>query len=429
MKRNYHTIDNHGRVGERKLAEFLVRNGQALLPMMELIEHSRMVIDELIDIMGRASIEAVLELSAAQIAGPPQQGKARAADLGWHGRQAGRVCLKERKLQVNRPRLRNKGRGSNKEVPVPAYQAMQQNSATGERMLEILLNGVSTRRYGKVLPEMADTVGVSRSTVSRETVAASEAALKKLWERRFDESELLIIYIDAMHFGEQCVLAAVGVDMEGRKHVLALREGATENTAAAKDLLQHLVEHGIDPARRRLFVIDGSKALRTAINAVFGAETPVQRCRNHKLRNVLGRLPREQQGQTGSLMRAAWKMNPKDGIAKFRQLAGWLEHDYPEAAAALLEGLEECFTINRLDVPRSLHRCLATSNIVDNPHSGVRSRTRRVCRWRPGMPARWSAAAFLEGEKSFRKIMGFRDLRALKAILDASQPATRQVVA
>jgi len=291
------------------------------------------------------------------------------------------------------------------------------------------LNGVSTRRYGKVIPEMADTVGVSRSTVSRETVEASEAALKKLLERRFDEIELLIIYIDAMHFGEQCVLAAVGVDLEGRKHVLALREGATENAAAAKDLLQHLVEHGIDPARRRLFVIDGSKALRTAINAVFGAETPVQRCRNHKLRNVLGRLPREQQGQTGSLMRAAWKMNPKDGIAKFRQIAGWLEHHYPEAAAALLEGLEECFTINRLDVPRSLHRCLATSNLLDNPHSGVRSRTRRVCRWRPGMPARWSAAAFLEGEKSFRKIMGFRDLWALKAILDGSQPATRQVIA
>jgi len=116
-------------------------------------------------------------------------------------------------------------------------------------------------------------------------------------------------------------------------------------------------------------------------------------------------------------------------MAKFRQIASWLEQDYPDAAAALLEGLEECFTINRLDIPRSLHRCLATSNIVDNPHSGVRSRTRRVCRWRPGMPARWSAAAFLEIEKSFRKIMGFRDLWALKAILDGSQPATRQAVA
>lgn len=429
MKRNYHTIDKQGKVGERKLTEFLVHNGQALLPMLELIEQSRMAVDELIDVVGRASIEAVLELSARQVAGAPQQGKARDGEIGWHGTQPGRIWMKERKLRVDKPRLRRKGRGQGKEVPVPVYEALQQDTATGERMLEILMNGVSTRRYSKVIPEMADTVGVSRSTVSRETVEASEAALKKLLERRFDEVELLIIYIDGMHFGEQCVLAAVGVDVQGRKHVLALREGATENAEAAKDLLQHLVEHGVDPARRRLFIIDGSKALRAAINAVFGAATPVQRCRNHKLRNVLGRLPREQQAQTGSLMRAAWKMNPNDGMAKFRQIAAWLERDYPDAAAALLEGLEECFTINRLDIPRSLHRCLANSNIVDNPHSGVRDRTRRVCRWRPGMPARWSAAAFLETEKSFRKIMGYRDLWALKAILDGSQPATRQAVA
>lgn len=429
MKRNYHTIDKQGKVGERKLTEFLVHNGQALLPMLELIKQSRMAVDELIDVVGRASIEAVLELSARQVAGAPQQGKARDGEIGWHGTQPGRIWMKERKLRVDKPRLRRKGRGQGKEVPVPVYEALQQDTATGERMLEILMNGVSTRRYSKVIPEMADTVGVSRSTVSRETVEASEAALKKLLERRFDEVELLIIYIDGMHFGEQCVLAAVGVDVQGRKHVLALREGATENAEAAKDLLQHLVEHGIDPARRRLFIIDGSKALRAAINAVFGAATPVQRCRNHKLRNVLGRLPREQQAQTGSLMRAAWKMNPNDGMAKFRQIAAWLERDYPDAAVALLEGLEECFTINRLDIPRSLHRCLATSNIVDNPHSGVRDRTRRVCRWRPGMPARWSAAAFLETEKSFRKIMGYRDLWALKAILDGSQPATRQAVA
>jgi putative transposase len=428
VKRNYHTIDKRGK-GERKLAEFLVRNGQALLPMMELIEQSRMAIDELIDVMGRASIEAVLQLSAVQVAGAPQQGKARQAEIVWHGTQPGRVYLKERQLRVNKPRLRKKGRGANKEVAVPAYEAMQQDTVTGERMLEILLNGVSTRRYSRVIPEMADTVGVSRSTVSRESIEASEAALQQLLERRFDDVELLIIYIDGMHFGDQCVLAAVGVDIQGRKHVLALREGATENAEAAKDLLQHLVEHGVDPSRKRLFVIDGSKALRTAINAVFGAEMPVQRCRNHKLRNVLGRLPREQQAQTASLMRAAWKMNPRDGMAKFHQIADWLEHDYPEAAAALLEGLEECFTVNRLDIPRSLHRCLATSNIVDNPHSGVRDRTRRVCRWRPGMPARWSAAAFLEIEKSFRKIMGYRDLWALKAILDGSQPATRQAVA
>jgi transposase-like protein len=416
-------------VGQRKLAEFLVRNGQALLPMLELIEQSRMAIDELIDVMGRASVEAVLDLSAREVAGAPQQGKAREGDVVWHGRQMGRVCMKERKLRVSKPRLRKKGRGEDKEVLVPAYAALRQNTTTGQRMLEILLNGVSTRRYGRVIPEMAETVGVSRSSVSREAAEASQASLEQLMERRFDEVDLVVIYIDGMHFGDQCVLAAVGVDSQGRKHVLGVREGATENAEAAKDLLEHLVAHGVDPGRRRLFVIDGSKALRAAIHAVFGAVQPVQRCRNHKLRNVVGRLPREQQAQTASLMRAAWKLGEKEGIAKFRQIAGWLEHDYPDAAAALLEGLEECFTLNRLDVPRSLHRCLATSNIIDSPDSGVRGRTRRVCRWRPGMPARWSAAAFLETEKAFRKIMGYRDLWALKAILDGSQPATRQAVA
>ena len=176
MKRNYHTIDKQGKVGERKLTEFLVHSGQALLPMLELIEQSRMAVDELIDVMGRASIEAVLALSARQVAGSPQQGKARDGDIGWHGTQRGRVYLKERQMRVNKPRLRRKGRGAGKEVPVPVYEAMQKETATGERMLQILLNGVSTRRYRRVIPEMADTVGVSRSTVSRETVEASEAA-------------------------------------------------------------------------------------------------------------------------------------------------------------------------------------------------------------------------------------------------------------
>lgn len=291
MKRSYHTIDKQGKVGERKLAEFLVRNGQALLPMMELIEQSRMAIDELIDVMGRASIEAVLGLSARQVAGEPQQGKARSGEVGWHGTQPGRVNLKERTLRVQRPRLRKKGRGAGGEVPVPAYEAMREEATTGQRMLEILLNGVSTRRYERVIPEMADTVGVSRSAVSREAIEASEAALKRLLERRFDEVDLLVIYLDGMHFGDQCVLAAIGVDSQGTKHVLALKEGAAENAEVCKDLLEQLVAQGVDPKRRRLFVIDGSKALRTAINAVFG-EHPVQRCRNH----IAGRDPRLPEG-------------------------------------------------------------------------------------------------------------------------------------
>jgi len=429
VKRNYHTVANRWKLNERHLAAFLTNHGQQLLPMVELIEQSHLAVEELIDAVGRVTLQTVLAMSAQQIAGSPQQGKRRAGAIVWYGQQGGSVYLRERKLQVQRPRLRQRGRGVGKEVPIPAYEAMQDRAGMGARMLEILLHGVSTRHYETVLPAMAETAGVSKSNVSREAIEASEAALEEVLSRRLEGHEILVIYIDGIHFGQQCVLGAVGVDSEGRKHVLGICEGATENATAVKDLLQDLVARGLDPKPKRLFVIDGSKALRTAINAVFGSQTPVQRCRNHKLENVLSRLPDEQQAQVQALMKAAWKLSPKEGIAKFRKLAEWLEREYPDAAASLLEGLEECFTINRLEVPVSLHRCLATTNLIESPHSGIRRRTGRVCRWRPGMAKRWMAAAFLDMEKHFRRIMGYRDLWALKAILEGRKAAIQQAVA
>lgn len=428
MKRNYHTIDKQGKVNARQLGEFLSKNGQQLLPMVDLIEQCRMACDELIDVAGRATIQAVLELSAQQAAGGPrQQGKQRAGEVVWYGRQPGSVMLSDRKLAVQRPRLRQKGPGSGKEVEVPAYQAMQDQPKLSARMLDILMRGVSTRQYGGVIPEMADTVGVSKSSVSRQIIEASEAEVEALLGRRFEDVNLLIIYVDGMQFGDHVMIGAVGVDAEGHKHVLAIREGATENATVAKELLEDLVARGVKPDHKRLFVIDGSKALRAAINAVFGTQHPVQRCRAHKLRNVLDHLPQDQKGQIKSAMRAAWKLDADGGMARMKKLAEWLERDHPAAAASLREGLEECFTLNRLDLPPSLHRCLASTNIIESPHSGVRIRTRRVCRWRDsGMVKRWMAAAFLATEKNFRKIMGHRDLWALDAILHGSKSAARR---
>lgn len=428
MKRTYHTIDKQGKVNARKLGEFLSKNGQQLLPMADLIEQCRMACDELIDVAGRATIQAVLELSAQQAAGGPrQQGKPREGEVVWYGGQAGTVMLSDRKLAVQRPRLRKKGAGAGKEVEVPAYQAMQDQPRLGARMLDILMRGVSTRQYQGVIPEMADTVGVSKSSVSRQMIEASEAEVEGLLSRRFDDVNLLIIYIDGMAFGDHVMMGAVGVDAEGRKHVLAIREGATENATVAKELLEDLVARGVNPDEKRLFVIDGSKALRAAINAVFGAQHPVQRCRIHKLRNVMDHLPEDQKDQVKSAMRAAWKLDANDGMARMKKLAEWLDRDYPAAAASLREGLEECFTINRLGVPPSLHRCLSSTNLIESPHSGVRMRTRRVCRWRDsGMVKRWMASAFIATEKNFRKIMGYRDLWALDAILNGSRSAARR---
>lgn len=115
--------------------------------------------------------------------------------------------------------------------------------------------------------------------MSRETIEASEAALQELLERRLDDKDFLVIYIDGLHCGQHCVIGAVRVDAGGHNRVLGIQEGP-ENGAACKDLLQNLVERRLDPAVQRLFVIDGSKAPRTTINAVFGAKVAVQTCRH-----------------------------------------------------------------------------------------------------------------------------------------------------
>ena len=401
----------------RKIVEFLSKDGQLLLPFLELICNTEQAVDELIDVVGKAAIEAVLLLSAQQVAGPKQLGKVKSG-INWHGRQNGVVSLSERKLRAEKPRLRKKGKGLGNEVAIPAYEALVMNSRLGSRILEILMKGVSTRKYKEILPEMADTVGVSKSQISREFIAASEKRFKQLCERRFDQTDILAIYIDGIQSGDCHVIVALGVDSGGSKHVLGLREGSSENSRVATDLLNDLVKRGVKPDRLRLFVIDGSKALRCAINAVYGSKNPVQRCRNHKIRNVLGYLPDDQKDQVKCAMKAAFSLEVDKGKQKLKQLAKWLEQGYPSAMSSLIEGLDEMFTINTLGLPKTLRRCLGSTNVIESPNSGIRSRTRRVKNWQDhGMVIRWVAASLLDMEERFKRIMGYQQLWMLEAKL------------
>jgi len=141
---------------------------------------------------------------------------------------------------------------------------------------------------------------------------------------------------------------------------------------------------------------------------------------------VLGYLPKEIQAQAAAVLRAAWKLDPKEGMARLRRQIEWLELSYPKAAASLREGLESAsggFTINCLGLLPMLRTCLATTNIIESSLSGIEGRTGRVTRWRSGEIAlRWAGAAALETEKNFRKIIGHEDLWMLKAVLDEGRP-------
>ena len=431
MPKNYQVVGHDDRakaLQSRPLAEFLAREGQLILPMLDLINNAQTAIDDLIDVMGRATIEAVLLMSAAEVAGPRQQGKKTDRDVVYHGSQQGRVKLKDRQLQVQKPRLRRRKSakdgtdGQPGEVEIPAYAAINAGGdRLAARMLEILIGGVSTRRYANVITEMADTVGVSKSQVSRTTIEAGESVLKELAERKFHDIELLAVWIDGIQLGDWHVVCAVGVDAAGNKHVLGLREGATENAEVVKSLLEDLVARGLDPKQRRLFILDGAKALRAGVKAVFGGDAKVQRCRNHKMRNVIGHLPKDQEAQAKSTMRAAFKLGGKEGRKKLEQYAGWLEKDWPSASASLREGLDELFTIDDLDLPPQLKRCLGTTNIIDNSHSAARQRMARVKRWQSGeMAVRWLAVSLEASSRSFRRVMGYNSLWILKANLSAN---------
>ena len=146
MKKPYHIIDSkkQGRVAHNELTRLLSQNAQLMLPLVDLIEQCRGAVDEVIDVTGRAAIQAVLELSAQQVTGGElaQPGKKRSGEVVRWGRQPGRVSLSDRKLRVAKPRLRRRSGG---EVEVPAYEAMQDDEQLGSRMLDILMKGVSTR--------------------------------------------------------------------------------------------------------------------------------------------------------------------------------------------------------------------------------------------------------------------------------------------
>jgi putative transposase len=415
VKKPYHIVSREADTAAATVEQFAKANGQILLPLVELITQARLAVDEVIDRIGRQTIETILNLSAEQVAGVRTPGK-NSGDIRWHGSQNGRVSLADRQIKVKRPRLRHKQAG---EVSVPAYECLQENSATAQRMMGALLRGVSTREYAEVLPEMAETAGVSRSSVSRQAIEGSVEQLRQLRERRWNEAELLVLYIDGQRFGSHHVISAVGVDRAGVKYVLGIQVGATENAAAVKQLFTNLRDQGLPTDHKYLFVIDGAKALRAAIEEVFGAGQPVQRCRNHKMRNVIDELPKEQQSQALNLMRAAWRVSDaEEGVKRLEQLARFLDQQHESAARSLREGMAEMFTVQRLQLPPSLYKCLGTTNVIESPQSGVQKRTHNVTRWRQAdMVERWVASAWLLTEKHFRKVVGHRDLWALAVVL------------
>jgi putative transposase len=392
---------------------------QRHLPLVDLLVDTRAALWDVIVRSGVQVLEAMLEEDRRVLCGPRycHQTERRA---GRAGTVSSAVVLGGRKVAVRRPRVRAEGR----EIPLPTFVAFAETDPLTRRAVEHMALGVATRRYERSLeplPREFRSRSTSKSAVSRRFVARTRAQLEAWQTRPLDELDLVVLFIDGVQFATHCVVVAMGVDPTGHKHVLGLWDGSTENTAVCQSLLANLTERGLRGNRSLLVVLDGSKALRKAVDQSLGPAAWVQRCQVHKMRNVLSHLPPGRQSAARATLQRAYRSS--EGAPARRHLetlARQLDDAYPSAAASLREGLEETLTVLALNVGDTLRRALATTNTIENLIGRLRHVHRNVKRWRGRhMVLRWAVAGVLEAMKGFHRCRGHKDMRALVNALRA----------
>jgi transposase-like protein len=375
---------------------------------------------------GIEAVEQMLREDAQELAGKPHSRGGDRVGQRW-GRTKGKIGFHGGKVTVRRPRVRSY---DGHELALPTWTVAQAEDWLGRWAMNLMLINVSTRKLRRAvrlpegdLPALVGD-GTSKSAASRRFVALSADRLAEWMASDLSELDLVVIQIDGLHIGNDLVLvAALGIDADGRKHPLALVEGATENAAVVQALIDNLIERGLDPKVCRLFIVDGAKALSKVIRRTFGAHTPIQRCQIHKARNVTERLPKPLHASVRRALRQAWELDNADKAERLlRNLARRLDQEAPGVAASILEGLDEILTITRLKLPTPLRRSLACTNAIENMMGTVRSVCRNVKRWRnAAMALRWTAAGMLEAAKGFRRLKAHKHLPVLRAALAAHQ--------
>lgn len=275
-----------------------------------------------------------------------------------------------------------------------------------------MVRGLSTRNYGAVVKDFSTAYGIEKSAVSENFIEASRAKVKQLMERPLGELRLCAVLIDGTPFKDRQMIVALGIGCDGRKTVLGLREGATENATVVGALLSDLVERGLDFSTPRLYVLDGGKALHAAVRRHAGESAFIQRCQVHKKRNVADHLPEEHKTDVRRKLQNAYAMvDYSDAKRALERLHQELMYLNPSAARSLEEGLEETLTVHKLRVPDQLRRTLSCTNIIESAFSIVETVCRNVKRWQAGdQIERWVGSGLLIAEQQFRKVIGFRQI-------------------
>jgi putative transposase len=365
--------------------------------------------------VGLEVVRQMLEADVTAQAGPKGTHNSERAAYR-HGSGKTPVVMGGQKARIQRPRVRSK-EGS--ELQLPTLSVFQNEDPLNQALLSRLLSGVSTRKYARTLDEsLEDTMCTSKSEVSRRFASGMEARMDEFFKRRIEGSYPAMM-LDGLELGKMTIIAAMGIDAEGKKRILGLAEGGSENSEVVKALLADLIERGLDTSEPRLYILDGGKALHKAVKDVFGKKAVIQRCQVHKKRNVLSQLPESEQANVSIAMTMAYReFEYAKAKSSLELLASNLAYRYPKAADSLREGLEETLTVHRLKLPGLLRQTLSSTNAMESANSACMGIIRRVCNFKNGaMTLRYAAAGFLEAERGFRRIKGYKQIPILQNAL------------
>jgi transposase-like protein len=362
---------------------------------------------------GMKALDEMLEQDRVALCGPAHAKGAEGDPVRW-GSTNGRLVLGGQRVIVRKPRVRRDG----KEVELPAWAEFADDDPLDERTFEQLVLGVSTRKYERSLDELPDELeahGASKSAASRRFVETTSKQVSQWMKRDLSKRGIVVVMLDGIIVAKHTVVVGLGIDETGKKHALGLWIGETENAVVCGELLDNLIERGLDPLSPHLFVIDGSKALRKAIRTRFGERSLVQRCQTHKRENILGHLPKSLHASVNKALSDAFKgKTRKAAKTRLLTLAKQLLEDHPDAAASIKEGLDEVLTLKDMKLPLALEKTLSTTNPIENLNGSIRDVGRRVKRWRNGaMIKRWVATGILEAEKRFHRVKGKKGMPIL----------------
>ena len=377
--------------------------------------------------VGLGVLSEMMEAELDEVVGPKHANNAQRTAVR-HGHEDGEVTLGGRRVAVRRPRARSAD--DEHEVPLATYAYFADRDPLTRVVLEQMLAGVSTRRFTRTREPVGEQVSgrersTSKSAVSREFVGRTREHLDALMSRELADVRLAALMIDGIELKGRCCVVALGITTDGVKIPLGLWDGSTENKTVTAHLLADLVDRGLDVEQGVLVVLDGSKALRAAVDEVFGP-VPVQRCIRHKERNVLDHLPERDRPAVKARLRRAWASDNHalalDGLQTLASSSttptpvrrrhsrgpGGDAHPHPPRDPRAAE--EDA----RLDEP---------VRVDDRDHPSHLAQRQALAVRRHGL--RWTAAGMLEAERQFRRVVGYADLAKLAVAVERDLLAQR----